>query len=254
MSFTRPRSAVVLAAGQGLRLGKLGRQIPKGSIRLGAAPIIDESISKLGAIGIEHVVVVVGHLAPFFESLLSFERPTVEIVSNSDFENSGTLRSLICGVRLLDEDVLVLESDLVYEIRALEAVVDSKFKNAVVVSDITGNGDEVYVWSSKGCLRFISKSLGARLAEPTGEYIGIAKLSREFLARLRVFHRRALPMAEYDLDGFAVLSREEAIHCCHVSNLCWAEIDNIEDLHRARLVVYPDVATRDEEYGIEHTR
>ncbi len=37
-------TAVILAAGMGLRLEDLGRQFPKGFLRLAALPIVEESI------------------------------------------------------------------------------------------------------------------------------------------------------------------------------------------------------------------
>ena len=59
-------SAIILAAGMGSRMRVLGKQIPKGYIRLGASVIIEESISHLVAVGIRHIVIVTGHLAEFF--------------------------------------------------------------------------------------------------------------------------------------------------------------------------------------------
>ncbi len=44
-------TAVILAAGRGTRLGPLGAIIPKGLIRLGPRPIIEESLERLISVG-----------------------------------------------------------------------------------------------------------------------------------------------------------------------------------------------------------
>ena len=53
--------ACILAAGSGLRLGEGGQGQPKAFIRLGARPIIEESIERLRRSGIERIVIVTGY-------------------------------------------------------------------------------------------------------------------------------------------------------------------------------------------------
>jgi len=54
-----PNTAVILAAGNGKRLGRLGKKLPKALLELDHKPIILHSIEKLRASGIDKINVVV---------------------------------------------------------------------------------------------------------------------------------------------------------------------------------------------------
>src|SRR5262249_11163617 len=97
----RVRTAVILGAGMGVRLAELGRAAPKGFLRLGARPIIAESLARLVATGIERVVIVTGHLGEFYENLARGSRGLVVTVENPRFHESGSLYSLCCARELL---------------------------------------------------------------------------------------------------------------------------------------------------------
>ena len=77
LSSSRVRSAVILAAGLGSRMNEVGRLAPKGLLRLGERSIIEESIRRLIAVGIERIVIVTGHLASHLEPLMSSYRGVV---------------------------------------------------------------------------------------------------------------------------------------------------------------------------------
>jgi 2-aminoethylphosphonate-pyruvate transaminase len=60
-------TAVILAAGMGSRLASEMDDRPKGLMVLGERPIIEESIRKLAATGVERVVLVTGHMREAYE-------------------------------------------------------------------------------------------------------------------------------------------------------------------------------------------
>ena len=82
------RSAIILAAGMGIRMRGLGKRIPKGYICLGTHTILEESISHLVAVGIGRIVIVTGHLAEFFEPLAVKYGGIVRLVHNPLYAES----------------------------------------------------------------------------------------------------------------------------------------------------------------------
>ena len=50
------KTAVILAAGRGTRLGPRGKTMPKGFLRIGDRPIVEESIARLRMAGIDLLV------------------------------------------------------------------------------------------------------------------------------------------------------------------------------------------------------
>lgn len=238
----RLRTAVILAAGRGVRLGERGRWSPKGFLRLGEQPIIVESIAALRAAGIRQIVIVTGHLAEFYERLAE-DDPGIVLVHNPDFAESGTLRSLACAASVVEEDFLLIESDLVYERRALDRLIAFPNPDAILLSGRTGFDDAVFVEGHDGVLVRMSKDPSA-IAQPAGEYVGIARISSSLLRHLSLLDAEAWPKRrrlEYDGHGFVEATLRRPIHCCRVADLIWCEIDDENQLQIARDTIYPRV-------------
>jgi len=61
-------SAVILAAGMGSRLREIHDR-PKGFLKFGDKPIIEESLNRLIQSGIERICIVTGYRSSFYEVL-----------------------------------------------------------------------------------------------------------------------------------------------------------------------------------------
>ena len=83
------RSAVILAAGRGTRLAGHVGDFPKGFLRLGELPIIEESIDRLVQAGIRDVLIVTGHCAAHYDDLARRRPGLVRTVHNPRFAESG---------------------------------------------------------------------------------------------------------------------------------------------------------------------
>ena len=83
-------AAIVLAAGQSLRMGRNKLLLPYGS-----ATIIEYVVAQLAASDVDEVYVVVGHEAPRITEILC-DTPT-RVVHNPDYE-LGMFSSVRCGV------------------------------------------------------------------------------------------------------------------------------------------------------------
>ena len=89
------KTAIILAAGTGSRLHALGREQPKGFLRLGEQPIIVESLMRLQAVGVERVLLVTGHQAGCYQQLAADLGGLVRTLHNPLFDQSGSLYSLL---------------------------------------------------------------------------------------------------------------------------------------------------------------
>jgi 2-aminoethylphosphonate-pyruvate transaminase len=227
----------------GTRLGKLGTEIPKGFLKLGDTTIIEESLDKLVAVGVQRVVIVTGHLASFYVELAKRREGLIETVQNPRYADSGSFYSLWLALDYLAAanhtgSFLLLESDLVYEPRALEEVLADPHEDVVLLSGPTGSGDEVWVETdTHGCLVAMSKDRNRLGTEPAGELVGITLVSRAFAEDLRsrvgdLLSR--LPAAEYETVGLVEVASRRSVHCHRADGLLWAEIDDENHLSRAR--------------------
>jgi 2-aminoethylphosphonate-pyruvate transaminase len=179
-------------------------------------------------------MVVTGHQREYYEELRE-RTPGLVTLHNARFAESGSMQSLACVRGHLTDDFLLLESDLVYESRALDAALDSPHADVVLVSGPTASGDEVYVTADGDRITDISKDR-ALARRSVGELVGISKIS------LRLFDlmlRRAGASAEYETGTLAQVAREYAVRYVLVPDLVWAEIDTGADFERVRSEVYP---------------
>jgi 2-aminoethylphosphonate-pyruvate transaminase len=227
------REAVILAAGRGVRLGALGLPRPKGFIELGGRPIIERSLDCLARAGVERVVIVTGHQADFYREL-ALRRPGIELVHNERYADSGSMYSLYLARERAGRDFLLLESDLVYEPRALNRLTTA---DTLLVSGWTQSGDEVYVEARGDRLTGLSKRRAELSGEVIGELVGISRLSG---ACLQAMCARDTLKLEYE-QALVAAAREVPVRCALVPDLAWAEIDDASHLERARSRVFPRI-------------
>jgi choline kinase len=230
--------AIILAAGMGVRLKELNRGVPKGFISLGNdKPIIEHSIDALLACGIKDIIIVTGFMDKHYENLRS-RYPQIKTVRNEKYSETGTMYSLWCARNLVNTDFILLESDLIYEIRAIKELLESTNKNSILISNKTDAGDEVYVEAEDNWVKQISKDRKA-LSSIVGEFIGISKLSYDFYLKLiqkaeENFDSNLL--ISYDMDCFVAVAEINHLGFLKIEKLLWAEIDDVSQLNKAKKV------------------
>lgn len=239
-------SAVILAAGMGTRLRGELTDRPKGFLQLGDRPIIEESIELLASAGIADVLIVTGHCADYYTALAGRDS-RVRTVHNERYAQSGSMYSLYCARAAIDGDFLLLESDLVYEPRALQTLLDQPSADAILLSGPTGAGDEVYVAAPDGRLLGMSKDPGQLGAPVSGELVGISRVSASLYGIMLELAARAFESSlfyDYETGCLVDAGRQHPIACPLVSDLVWTEIDDPAHLQRARQTVYPEIRRR----------
>jgi len=218
-------------------------------LRLGERGIVEESLDRLVACGIERVVIATGYRAEEYEALARRRDGLVETAHNPDYAASGSLVSLWCARELLDEDFLLLESDLIYEPAALETLQRCGARDALLVSGPTGAGDEVWVEATDdGRLLAMGKRREELGPGVLGELVGISRVSREFFRGLVALAEARMGETlhvDYETDGFVTVGRELPMRCVLSPELLWSEIDDEAHLARARRI-HPEILRRDE--------
>jgi 2-aminoethylphosphonate-pyruvate transaminase len=239
------RTAVILAAGMGTRLRDEVENIPKGFLRLGQQSIIEESIVRLVAAGIRDIIIVTGHCADHYDRLAAGQDGLVRTVHNPRFADSGSMYSLYCARDVIDdESFLLLESDLIYEPRALTELLVEPAADAILLSGLTGAGDEVWVETRDDNLVAMSKDRKALSGFVAGELVGISKISAALFTLMQEIADRAFETSlryDYETDCLVAAGARRSIRCPLVPDLVWAEIDDPGHLQHARERIYPRI-------------
>jgi 2-aminoethylphosphonate-pyruvate transaminase len=240
---TQVTTAIILAAGMGTRLRETGASLPKGFIRIGGERLIERSIRLLRAAGIKSIYIGTGYGADRYEGLKS-RYPFITTVHNPEFAVSGSLFTFFQFRELLSEPVLLLESDLLFEPRAVTSLSDTAAANAILASGFTQSGDEVFIQrSASGMLENMSKNK-SELIHCDCELVGITRIrpdlfqammnwaGQEFEAGRRQRH--------YE-EALVQVARSLPVPVKVVDDLVWCEIDDASHMKRAMEVVYPKI-------------
>ncbi len=241
--------AVVLAAGLGSRLREVHRERPKGFVEIGGEPIIARSVRALQRAGVQEFVFVVGWHAEVYRAWCAAECPGARCVDNADYATTGSLRSLLLGAAAVPgRDIVVVESDLLYEQRAADVLRSAPEADTILLSGFTGSGDEVWAYEqAPGRLARLTKQRQAG-AEPVGELVGLSRLSAGLLPELALAAQTLPALAHYE-DGLSALAATRPIGVLRVPDLAWCEIDDPAHLARAQEKIWPLVTAADATAG-----
>ncbi len=111
------RTALLLAAGMGTRLAPLTYALPKCLVPVSGTPILGRLVRALNGHGIDRLVIVAGYRAERIRAYLgdTFGGISVEYVVSPLFATTNTLYSLWLARHLIDEPLLLFESDIVFD-------------------------------------------------------------------------------------------------------------------------------------------
>ncbi len=132
--------AIILAAGYGKRLN-IG--FPKCLIQVNGKSLLDKLVCDLRDIGIDDISVVVGYQYNKIKNQL------VKQYLNEDWSSTDEFYSLLCAKKELNDDVIVLFSDIVIHKEILERVKNINNDIAVMCDDYGFCG--VVKFSKKVC-------------------------------------------------------------------------------------------------------
>src|SRR5262249_50894889 len=128
--------------------------------------------------------IVAGHLSEQYGQFCR-EHPRVGLVINEQYVTAGSMASFAAAFDSgCTGDVLLLESDILYERRALTAILAPPLQLATLVSGPTQAGDEVWVHAVDGRLRAMSKRRDD-LPSSVGEFVGVTRLSADAAVAMR---------------------------------------------------------------------
>ncbi|MDO9557869.1 MAG: phosphocholine cytidylyltransferase family protein [Coriobacteriia bacterium] len=112
----RPTTALLLAAGMGSRLAPLTDETAKCLVGVSGITILERLLRILGDHGFTRLVVVLGHESDSIQDYLGDRSGDIEIsyVKSSCYRTTNNIYSLWLARKMIDEPVLLIESDLVF--------------------------------------------------------------------------------------------------------------------------------------------
>ena len=236
------KQAVIMAGGLGSRFGNRTQAMPKGFIEIDGIAMVERSVQKLIAAGIEEIIIGTGHCSEFYDELAK-KYPIIKTVRNNNYENTSSMGTLEVCAPLVKGTALLLESDLLYDSIGLFVLDNDERKNVILASGKTNSEDEVYLESDEnGVLTAVSKDK-SKIKNVAGELVGISKVSKDFLDKMVAFYdKNRAEKAKIDYESvFCEIAKEEPIYVRKIEYYAWTEIDDEAMLERANKLIYPRI-------------
>jgi choline kinase len=234
---------LVLAAGAGRRLRPYTDTLPKALVPVdGDTTIMDISLRNLAAAGLTDVTIVVGYCAGAVEERTdAFEQKygvKISLVHNDKAEEWNNAYSLWLARDHFAQGALLVNGDTVHPVGVEHTLLAQRGPGILLAVDsVKKLADEEMktVFSDDGRLVKITKLMDP--AEAFGEYIGATIIEPSAAADLADALKTTWerdPNLYYE-DGYQeYANRGGEIRAATIGDVPWVEVDNHDDLARAR--------------------
>jgi choline kinase len=230
---------IYLAAGEGRRLRPLTDDRPKAMVELGGVPLAERALRSLRAAGAREIVAVVGHRPETFRSLgglVSDER------FNPRFAEHGNIYSLWCARDVIERGCFIVNSDVLFEDEVARRLVALEGSAVLCASAHGVDAESMKAVASEGRLVGLSKEAPH---DSNPEYVGLSRVDPAHGPLLASILGEFVEREQLDLyyeSALEQLAARARVSAVSIDGLAWIEIDDHEDLARARDEVLARVA------------
>lgn len=236
------KTAVIMAAGLGTRFGKFTEILPKGFVEYKKKPMVLRSIDTLISCGIERIIIGTGWQRESYEALMK-QYPQIECVYSPRYAETNSMYTLYnCREAIADDDFILLESDIIFEKKAITSLMDSTFDSAMLITPVFKFQDQYYVQMNENC-ELINCSTDKDKIQASGELVGAHKISNRFYKIMIEEYEKIMvekPKLGYEFQLLDVSQRITPMNVLRIENLQWYEIDDEQDLSFAEANVNID--------------
>jgi choline kinase len=235
--------AVILAAGISKRLRPLTDTTPKCLLNVGDKNLIHRTIENVVSNDIKDFIFVTGYREDMIKKYVydNFKDLNIIFLTNPDYENNNNSYSLWMTKDYIKDDIILLDSDILFDKDIIERMLKSGKDNCLAVNitdKLDGEQIKVILDKKKKILE-IGKEVD--IEKSAGESIGIEKFSNYYLKELfNILDRKIIK--ENNVNEFYEASFQEiidkgedrnSIYCVDVSGYDCMEIDTVEDYNKA---------------------
>jgi len=242
---------IFIAAGYGSRLKPETKDIPKPLIEINGSSILQRQVSLFQKHGIDDIVIIVG---PEKEK---FNLKNLRYINDIDFDKHEQLGSLMTAKSEINNDVIILFADILFDEQILNQILQSTADIAIALDldweksylertdNFSSEADKILIKNDE--IIKISKNINSHnIDENVGEFLGLLKLSNlgsdiftEMYDNLLENHEGkfhdAVSFTNAKLLDFLqeILESNQKLTPISVKGK-WCEIDTPLDLKRAR--------------------
>ena len=230
-----PRQTVILAAGNGQRLGALSQDLPKPLLQVGGRPLIQHALDQAVQAGCEEAVIVLGHgAAQLTRELERVVTPLrLRAVLNPDYHLPNGM-SLLAAERYAEHSFFLQMADHVFQEPVLARLADPALDGAArVLVDYAPReldlADATKVRIHHGRVTAIGKELVPYDAVDAGCFL----LDGRVFAALRSLRGEGASVSA----GMEQLAGAGALAPVRLDGVSWVDVDTPADWERAEALL-----------------
>ena len=244
---------VIIAAGRGLRMGRLTESRPKCLLPIAGRPLIEYTIENLRLAGCSQIIVIVGYKAG------AVDVRNVQYVLNADFENNNILHSFMKASENLVGPIIASYSDIWVEPWIFRSLVETPGDIVLAVDrdwqpyyegrtqHTVSEAENVYFDRNGSVVRLgknLDPDVGGELT--CGEFLGLWRMSaagtEDFCAEFVRLQGQLGPSSRFQQSAHwsnayitdfvqELVDRGRTVKCAAIER-GWAELDTEEDFGR----------------------
>ena len=236
--------AIILTAGYGNRMRPLTKNTHKTLLTVAGTTILKRIIDGLIDNNINDILIVTGFRADDIKNYLAITYPQIpfSFVHNERFSQTNNIFSLALAFDSLDTietDILVIESDLIYDKSIIGRILRSSYSNVALVDKFRSGMDGTVVTVKND---IISAVIPPHLQDDNFDFsdkyktLNIYKFSKEFcqtsFKKLLSYYAHVIDNnCYYELIlGILIYMQKETVHAEIIESEKWAEVDDPNDV------------------------
>ena len=239
---------LIPAAGMGKRLGAETSDKTKCMVKVNGKTLIEHCLDTVTSFKIDRIILIIGYEGDKLKKLLgnSYNGTKILYVENLKFASTNNIYSVYLAKKyLVQDDTILIESDLIFEKEVIKQTINNKFENIAVVDKFKPwmDGTVVKINPEYGIDHFISKSeFNYNDADTYFKTVNVYKFSKKFLKDIYVpfleAYASALGNNEYYEQVLKVIVNLDMkqLKALPLSGELWYEIDDLQDLDNAEII------------------
>ena len=240
--------AIILAAGMGKRLGELTKANTKCMVKVNGITLIERVLRQLDLLDLNRIVLVIGYEGQKVRDYVStLEINTkIEYVENKVYDKTNNIYSLaLAKQQLQEDDTLLLESDLIFDSKMLDLILNNEYPNLALVAkyETWMDGTMVCIDGENDIVNFVTKdAFQYDSIENYYKTVNIYKFSKQFsISKYVPFldaYIKAVGNNEYYENVLRIISflNTKELKALPITTEKWYEIDDKQDLDIAEAI------------------
>ncbi len=229
---------LIMAAGVGSRISRHLQNQPKCCVDIEGKPLIKATLELLNRRGLYNIAIVTGYQEKYIHQALEgfqyirYFNPFYRVANS--ISSVWFAREFLAG-----DDLIIMNGDVFMEDTVIDQLLADN-RSPLLLGDSTRivEADYRFQWTTDRLLKY-GKQLSNE--DTTGEYVGIAKISREYLVGFRQRVVDAMSAEDYQCWWEDIIYRTvdqgEDVYIKDIAGHFWAEVDYIEDYERIKLFI-----------------